>query len=175
MAPLPETDLAVETHHLAENGEIPNNPALPLLVYRGALPLDGDAAAECERIFAANGWPPAWRDGIYPYHHYHATAHEALGIVRGEARVRFGGEGGPVVEVRAGDVVVVPAGVGHKSEGASGDLLVVGAYPDGRDEPDLCTGKPEERERARARIPLVARPAADPVFGAAGPLIEAWR
>jgi len=34
---------------------------------------------------------------------------------------------GPVVVVRAGDIVVIPAGVGRKNEGASKDLLVVGA------------------------------------------------
>jgi uncharacterized protein YjlB len=171
-----ERDAAtVETYRLEENGAIPNNAELPLLVYRAVLPQGGDPAAACEELFRRNGWGGGWRDGIFSYHHFHATAHEALGIVRGGARVRFGGEGGPVMEVRAGDVVVVPAGVAHKNEGASGDLLVVGAYPDGRDRPDLCTGKPEERERARARIPLVARPAADPVFGAAGPLVEAWR
>jgi uncharacterized protein YjlB len=164
----------VEAYRLAENGEIPNNPELPLLVYRAALPPGEDPAAACEALFRRHGWGGGWRDGVYSYHHYHATAHEALGIVRGEARLRFGGEGGPVVAVRAGDVVVVPAGVAHKNEGASGDLLVVGAYPDGRDEPDMCTGRPGEIERARTRIAGVARPAADPVFGAGGPLLKEW-
>jgi uncharacterized protein YjlB len=175
MAHTPDAALAVETHRLAANGEIPNNPALPLLVYRGVLPLEGDPAAQCEQIFAGNGWPPAWRDGIYPYHHYPATAHEALGIVRGRARVRFGGAGGPVVEVSAGDVVVIPAGVGHKKESASDDLLVVGAYPDGRDEPDIRRGEPGERAAAAADVARVPLPAADPVAGMAGPLMGAWR
>jgi uncharacterized protein YjlB len=75
--------------------------------------------------------------------------------------------------VRAGDVVVVPAGVGHKKESASADLLVIGAYPDGRG-PDLCTGKSDERPRALANIAKVLVPDADPVFGQAGPLIDAW-
>ena len=42
-----------------DDGTIPNS-RLPLLVYRAAVPAD---AAAIERIFAANRWPPAWRDG----------------------------------------------------------------------------------------------------------------
>ncbi|HLI12877.1 MAG TPA: cupin domain-containing protein [Alphaproteobacteria bacterium] len=165
----------LESFRLADDGHIPNNAALPLVVYRNVLPLDGaDPAAACEALFAENDWNGGWRDGIYPYHHYHATTHEALGIVRGEARVRFGGEAGPVVTVRAGDVVVIPAGVGHKSEGATGDLLVVGAYPGGR-EPDMCTGRGDTRLRALASIAHVPLPAADPVYGVKGPLLGAWR
>ena len=180
-APESAVAAAVETYRLVDDGRIPNNPDLPLLVYRGVLPpgaADGNAAAAaCEALFRRHGWGGGWRNGIYAYHHYHATAHEALGIARGEVRVRFGGEAGPVVAVRAGDVVVVPAGVGHKKESASADLLVVGAYPetDGRAaKPDMCTGEPGERERARERIRRVARPASDPVFGADGPLVKVW-
>lgn len=164
----------IETYPLAPDGEIPNNPDLPLLVYRGAIAPGDDRAAACESLFARNGWGGGWRDGIFPYHHFHSNAHEALGIARGEARVRFGGPAGPVVSVRAGDVVIVPAGVAHKNEGASADLLVIGAYPEGR-APDLLTGKPGDRQRAVEAIRRVPRPAADPVFGAAGPLLEHWR
>jgi hypothetical protein len=64
----------VETHRFAENGTVPNS-RLPLVVYRGALPDDGDRAAACEQMFARNGWPDSWRNGIYPFHHYHSTAH----------------------------------------------------------------------------------------------------
>ena len=97
----------------------------------------------------SNGWGGSWRNGIFPFHHYHSTSHEVLGIARGSARVRFGGEKGQTVEVAAGDVVVIPAGVGHKNEGSSPDLLVIGAYPEGRDY-DLCRGEPG-RAAARAR------------------------
>lgn len=165
----------VEQHRLSANGEIPNNAALPLLVYRGAIATDGDAAARCEAVFARNGWPPAWRNGVYPYHHYHATAHEALGVVAGTAEVRFGGDGGPVVAIAAGDVVVIPAGVAHKRESASRDLLIVGAYPAEGGEPDIRTGKPGERARSEQRIAQVPVPASDPVAGAGGPLVAAWR
>jgi uncharacterized protein YjlB len=164
----------IETHLLRDDGRIPNNPVRPLLVYRSALPLDGrDPAADCEAIFTRNDWGNGWRNGVYSYHHYHATAHEVLGIVRGEARVRFGGDAGPVVAVRAGDVVVIPAGVGHKNEGASPDLLVIGAYPAGT-APDRWTDRSADRERAIALIRKVPMPARDPLYGEGGPLIEQW-
>src|SRR5262245_48603087 len=121
----------VETYRFADDGVVPNS-RLPVVVYRAALPASGDRAAQCEAMFARNGWPDAWRNGIYGHHHFHSTAHEVLGIARGQARVRLGGEGGETVEIAAGDVVVIPAGVAHKREVASADLLVIGAYPAGR-------------------------------------------
>jgi uncharacterized protein YjlB len=161
-------------HLFADDGSIPNNPRLPLLVYPGALSLpDDDPAATCEAVFAANDWGGSWRNGIYPFPHYHSTAHEVLGICRGEASARFGGEVGIELTVRAGDVVVIPAGVGHQNLGSSPDLLVVGAYPR-RQRFDLCRGRPEERPHALENIARVPLPAADPVYGADGPLVEHW-
>ena len=110
----------------------PLNPRLPLVVYRGVLESGPGAAASCETLFAGNGWSGGWRGGVYPYHHYHSTAHEALGIVAGSAKVRLGGDSGTLIDLHAGDVVVIPAGVAHKGEAASPDLLIVGAYPGGR-------------------------------------------
>src|SRR5271169_152575 len=163
-----------ELYRIEENSYIPNNGMLPLLLYRGGLSLSGDdPAADCQALFAQNNWGGGWRNGIYSYHHYHATTHEVLGIVRGAAHVRFGGEGGPVVTVGAGDVVVIPAGVGHKNEDASKDLLVVGAYPDGR-KPDMCNEASEDRERAVENIRRVPVPTLDPVYGADGSLVEHW-
>ena len=166
-------EATIELYRLADDGAIPNNAALPLIVYRGALPPSGDVAATFETLFARNGWSGGWRADIFAYHHYHSTAHEVLGIASGQARVRFGGEGGESVEVRTGDVVVVPAGVGHKRESASADLVVVGAYPEGR-RPDLNTGNSGERPRVLANISRLPVPAADPVFGETGPLTRPW-
>ena len=161
-------------HLFADAGGIPNNPTLPFLVYPGALSLsDRDPAATCEAVFAANGWGGSWRDGIYPFPHYHSTAHEVLGVCRGEARVRFGGDVGIELTVRAGDVVVLPAGVGHQNLGASPDLLVVGAYPRGQSF-DLCRGRPEERPQALENIARVPLPDWDPLYGAEGPLVQHW-
>src|SRR5258708_30699555 len=120
----------VDQYLFRDDGKIPNNRDLPLLIYRGVLDHDGnDPAARCESLFARNHWRDAWRNGIYNYDHFHATTPEVLGIVRAHVQVRFGGEAGLIVEIEAGDVVVIPAGVGHKNMGASGDLLGVGADP----------------------------------------------
>jgi uncharacterized protein YjlB len=164
----------IEEHWFADDGVVPNNPRLPLVIYRGALDTGPEAATACEQLFAGNGWSGGWRGGVYPYHHYHSTAHEALGIVAGSANVRLGGDSGDVVEVNAGDAVVIPAGVAHKGEVASPDLLIVGAYPGGRG-PDLQIPGKGERERALANIAAVPLPATDPVCGKSGPVVERWQ
>jgi uncharacterized protein YjlB len=153
-----------------DDGAIPNS-RLPLLVYRGAVQAD---AAGIERVFAANRWPPAWRNGVHPFHHFHSSAHEVLGVARGEVSVLFGGPGGKVLTVRAGDVVVVPAGVAHCNQGQSGDLLIVGAYPDNAPNPDLRRGKPDEHDAAKRAADAVPLPVADPVTGADGALPRLW-
>src|SRR5260370_41423756 len=127
----------IETYRFTDDGIVPNNPALPLVVYRRALPAAGDRASACERMFAQHGWPDSWRNGIYGHHHYPSTAHEVLGIARGNAKVRLGGEGGQTVALDAGDVVVIPAGVAHKREGASSGLPVIRAHPRTQ-HPDNC-------------------------------------
>src|SRR3984957_13712091 len=142
-----------------DDGTIPNS-RLPLLVYRDAVPAD---AAAIEQTFGANRWPPAWRNGVHPFHHFHSTAHEVLGVARGEASVLFGGPGGTVLKVQAGDVVVVPAGVAHRNQGQSNDLLIVGAYPENGPGPDLRRGKPEEPDAAKRAVEGVPLPAKDPI------------
>jgi uncharacterized protein YjlB len=164
---------AIETYRFADDGVVPNN-TLPLVVYRGALHDSGDRAAACEAMFARHAWPDAWRNGIHGHHHYHSTAHEVLGIARGSARVRLGGENGQTVDLAAGDVVVIPAGVAHKREAASGDLLVIGAYPRGQ-HPDTCRAEPAGHASAVANIAAVKLPDADPVTGRAAPLLDRWR
>jgi uncharacterized protein YjlB len=165
----------VAAHTSQDDGTYPNNESLALLAYRGALELSGpDPAALFERLLAANGWGGSWRNGVYGFHHYHSTAHEVLGVYGGTARVQFGGEEGVVVEVQAGDVVVIPAGVAHKNLGASRDFWVVGAYPRGQ-SPDMNYGREGERPRADERIARVPLPAADPVYGDSGPLVEYWK
>jgi uncharacterized protein YjlB len=152
------------------DGAIPNS-RLPLLVYRGAVPAD---AAAIERVFTGNRWPAAWRDGVHPFHHFHSTAHEVLGVARGEASVLFGGPNGTVLTVRAGDVVVVPAGVAHCNQGQSSDLLIVGAYPDNGPGPDLRRGRPGEHDAAARAVAAVPVPGADPVLGLDGGLVRLW-
>ena len=160
---------------LADDGLFPNNPVLPLLLYSGVLlPFGEDPAAEVEARFAENGWPPAWRNGVFDFHHYHSEAHEALGVYGGSAKVQFGGPGGPVIDIKAGDVAVLPAGTAHRLIEASRDFAVVGAYPSGQ-HPDMCYGKPGELPGAVKRIALVPMPKTDPVLGRDGGIVSIWR
>jgi len=153
-----------------DDGAVPNNPALPMLVYRGAIDVAGSADPESaiEKIFAANGWGHGqWRDGIFPFVHYHSMIHEALGIARGSARVRFGGAQGEELALQAGDVAVLPAGTGHQRLSDGAGLVVIGAYPP-QGTYDLCRGSKPEHEKALRTIPLVPVPASDPVRGQSG-------
>ena len=158
-----------ETYHFADDGRFPNS-ALPLLVYRRALPPD---PAAMERMFAAHDWSNGWRDGIFGYHHFHSIAHEVLGIAAGEVRVAFGGPAGREVTVRAGDAVIIPAGVAHRNMGQSANLLVIGAYPGGSDY-DIRRGEPAEHAVAMRAIAAVPLPASDPVLGLHGRLLRLW-
>lgn len=160
---------APETYLLADDGMFPNSP-LPVLVYRGVLATP--EAAAFERVFEANGWSSSWRNGLYTVHHYHSTAHEVLGIYGGRVTARLGGERGRSVTLAAGDVAVIPAGVAHKNDGASGDFRVVGAYPLGT-SPDMQYGKPGERPATDRNIARVGLPTADPVRG--GALAPLWK
>ena len=159
---------------LPADGAFPNNPRLPLLLYVGAfLPFGEDPAGEVEDRFTSNGWPAAWRNGVYDFQHYHAEAHEVLGVYRGSAKVQFGGPNGPVIDIKAGDAALLPAGTTHKLIEASRDFAVVGAYPPGQG-PDMCYGKPGERPGADELIAQVPLPEIDPVFGREGGLVDAW-
>jgi len=164
------------TINFTDDGFVPNNPRLPFLLYRGAIDFLGspDPEGVIERVFRSSGWGSMWRNGIFPYVHYHSMIHEGMGIARGRAKVRFGGANGREVDLTQGDVAVLPAGTGHQSVWASPDLMVIGAYPkSGRY--DLCRGSKAERDKAVESIPNVPLPDTDPVFGREGPLLRLWR
>jgi len=168
-------DPAVIAHLLAPSGAIPNHRRWPLLVYPGAVALAApDPATVFEKLFDDHEWPAAWRNGVYPFHHFHCDAHEALGVYSGEVTVQFGGDGGVVITARAGDVIVLPAGTGHKKLSSRGTLGIVGAYPAGQ-SPDMCTPMLSSSKRSASAVARVVLPQCDPVYGAGGPLFAHWK
>lgn len=166
--------MALEQFTPEPGDPIPNNSRLPVLIWRDALGPAGRSPdpEEVAARFAFNGWPARWRGGVFDYDHYHTTAHEALGCVSGHATLRIGGPQGRDVILRAGDALALPAGTGHRRIEASGDFLVVGAYPDGqdwdirRDAPDAATLE---------RIAAVPAPPRDPLEGGSGATTRLWR
>lgn len=158
-------------------GGIPNNPRLPVLIYKRAGHQAAAKSAEnlaswYETTWLKHGWRAAWRYGVYEFPHYHSTAHEILGVYRGSATLRLGGESGVTVVAEAGDVIVLPAGTGHQNLGSSADFHVVGGYPEGQSA-DLLRGRTGERPAADERIAKVPLPTGDPL-SAKGPLSREW-
>lgn len=167
------------TFTFGDAGAIPNNPRLPVLIYRRAGAAenvrDPEALARWfENTWPKHGWRAAWRWGVYGFPHYHSTAHEVLGVYRGQASLRLGDRAGATLIVQAGDLIVLPAGTAHQNLGASADFHVVGGYPSGQDA-DLLRGEPGERPAADERIAKVPLPKGDPIGGADGALVKEWK
>ena len=169
-----EKEIEVKPYSFGDDGGIPNNPELPLLVYAQALPDEARDPSSCKELLAGNGWGGAWINGVFSYHHYHSNAHEVLAVVGGSASLIFGGPEGETVEVASGDVVVIPTGVGHCNAGSDGGFKIVGAYPRGQEGYDIKTGEPDERPEALENIRRTRLPQADPLFGEGGPLTRRW-
>jgi uncharacterized protein YjlB len=154
--------LLLTTYQFNDDGTIPNNP-LPVLLY-GQVCEVADQAAWFERQFHRNGWTNNWRDIILPYDHFHSTTHEVLGVAKGTVVLQLGGRKGREVRVRPGDVLVLPAGVGHCALPGEGDYEIVGGYPNGRAW-DLLRGSLAERTDALPHIKALPIPATDPFLG----------
>lgn len=140
----------------------PNN-TLPVRLYRGAVEGD-DLASTIEQLFQRNGWQGTWRNGIFDYHHFHATAHEVLGCSRGWVEVLLGGPNGEVVKLTAGDIALLPAGTSHQNVGHSNDYQIIGGYPPGQSA-DMEYGDDDHWDDVLESISKVPLPATDPVSG----------
>jgi uncharacterized protein YjlB len=96
-----------------------------------------------------------------------------IGILEGHATVQLGGPLGKTFTLTSGDVLLLPAGTGHKALDTSLHFRVIGAYPNGQDY-DTLIGQTSERPENLQRIRQVIRPGQDPVLGDHGPLFEHW-
>ncbi|KXJ89521.1 RmlC-like cupin domain-containing protein [Microdochium bolleyi] len=182
----PRAAVRVTKHHIPAHGLVPNTSIQhkPLLHYHGAFNRDTPSlAAAVEAHLASVGVvDPQWRYTMYATTHFHSTTHEVLVVSRGSARLCFGGEGNPgayTPRVERGDVVVVPAGVGHRlvedlaEGGGSGweSFEMVGSYPRGGRPWDMCYGKAGEEEKVEA-IRDLGWFTRDPIYGDDGPATE---
>ncbi|WP_078060131.1 MULTISPECIES: cupin domain-containing protein [Gracilibacillus] len=155
---------------LYENdGFIPNHPSYPLLLYKKVLTSEDDP----KHILTHNNWLGAWQGTVAPFHHFHSNTHEVLVVTNGTALLQLGGERGDKVQVEQGDVVILPAGFGHKLLESSVDFAVIGAYPNGKSY-DFCYGNESNRSEQIENIKHVPLPDADPLFGEKGPLFSYW-
>ena len=159
---------------LKENGFFPNNEMLPVVIYKQVFNFTGaDPAAMIEDLLLKNNWGRSWRNGIYDYHHYHSTAHEALGVYSGWAEVQLGGPGYQPLKIEKGDLIILPVGTAHKKIKAGNGFAVVGAYPD-KQKYDMNYGKEDEFKQSKENIKKVPLPGNDPVFGKDGELSSLW-
>ena len=148
---------------------IPNHASFPVLVYRGVPAAAGGDADAVRARYADHGGGGTWVDGVFDCHHFHSTSHEVLAVIAGGATLELGGPQGKAFEVAAGDVLVLPAGTGHRRASARAGFAVVGGYPAGQEDYDLLR---EATPEARDRIAALPPPPDDPVGGDG---VAGWR
>ncbi|KAF1850629.1 uncharacterized protein K460DRAFT_372827 [Cucurbitaria berberidis CBS 394.84] len=170
----PLSSLRLNAHYVPSYSHLPNTSTHnnPLLIYHSAFPAS-TSPSTLESHLPKNGLAPQWRYTMYSQTHFHSTTHEVLCVFSGRAALLFGGEANPgkvETEVKAGDMIVVPAGVGHRLlEDLDGGFQMVGAYPKGCSW-DMCYGKEGEEQAARA-VAGVNWFVKDPLYGDDGPVL----
>jgi uncharacterized protein YjlB len=168
---IPETK--IHQYIVVDNGEFPNS-ILPVVLYRQALHLPMFFASQSVKdLLLENGWGNNWRGGIFTYHHYHSNTHEVLAVIKGKTRLVLGGDGGEIVKIEKGDVIIIPAGVAHRNIGEETAVTCIAGYPGGTNY-DMQLGRPGERPAADKRIEDLAFPSSGPVQGIKDPLLDIW-
>lgn len=119
---------------------------------------------------------------MYTQQHYHSNTNEILVVVSDRrAELCFGGSdseengGKVVVEVGKGDVMIVPAGVGHallRELDGKGRFEMVGSYPVGAEGWDMCTGQDGEKNERWKNVEKVGWFKRDPIYGDEGPVLD---
>ncbi|KPI43616.1 uncharacterized protein AB675_6840 [Cyphellophora attinorum] len=166
--------LKVSTHQIPAFKGLPNTSISnkPLMIFHGAFPTA--SASQIEKHLTDTGVvTPQWRYTMYSDTHFHSTTHEVLVISSGSAKCCFGGEenSGRVEPVlQKGDVVVIPAGVGHRLLEDHGAFQMIGSYPQ-RHSWDMCYGRKGEEKKVEG-IAKLAWFTRDPVYGDDGPTLH---
>ncbi|KAI1098128.1 RmlC-like cupin domain-containing protein [Jackrogersella minutella] len=177
LCPTPLSSLRISRHSIPAYNHIPNTSIQnkSLLHYHEAFPpLNLTASAIESHLTAVGVVEPQWRFSMYSTTHFHSTTHEVLCISQGKARLCFGGEENPErveKEVVPGDVLILPAGVGHRLfQDLTDDFEMVGSYPTGYSW-DMCYGKEGEEAEIRSigKLPWFER---DPIYGDEGPVLD---
>ncbi|GAA5890770.1 hypothetical protein JCM5296_004836 [Sporobolomyces johnsonii] len=173
----PLSQLRTSSHQLPAHGRLPNTSLQhrPLLIYHGAFPASSCTASSIEaHLTAVGAVVPHWRFSMYPTTHFHSTSHEVLCVSSGRAELSFGGDDNPGrvrVVAGKGDVIVVPAGVGHRLVEDLEDQTfeMVGSYPPGCSW-DMCYGREGEGDKSEAikKLEWFKR---DPIYGEEGPAL----
>lgn len=171
----PPSVLQVACRQIPSWGRIPNTSiqSKPLMIYHGAF--NATAAELTQRLEAVGEVMPQWVYTMYCQTHFHSTTNEVLAVVAGRARLCFGGEDNPnrfEPTVQRGDLIIVPAGVGHRLLDDEGQepFKMVGSYP--RDKQwDMCYGQPGEEGKIKG-IRNVAWFHRDPLYGDNGPSLH---
>ena len=166
-------DVQITARQIAAYQRIPNTSvqSKPLMVYHKAF---NASASELSKLFEkAGAVVPQWTYGMYNFTHYHSTTHEVLGVISGRATLCFGGELNPdrfEHTVESGDLIIVPAGVGHRRLDDGGAFKMVGAYPPHKHW-DMCYGRPGEEANLKniANQPWFQL---DPLYGKDGPALH---
>jgi uncharacterized protein YjlB len=161
--------------HLPDHCRFPNaSSGLPVVFYR---PFDTDKtaldASAIEALVSQHGFKPQWRYPMFDFDHFHSTTHELLVPFRGRATLVLGGT--ESIDVKAGDVILLPAGVAHRAEKTEGEFYMVGSYPSGAKQWDTCRGG-EEGVEDRIKKLQTGGVNMDPVYGLEkdAPVMRAW-
>lgn len=173
----PLSSLRVSKHQIPAHGLTPNTSLQekPLLIYHSAFEPARSSASTIESHISSVGVvTPQWQYSMYPTTHFHSNTHEVLCVSGGKARLCFGGEDNegrvePVVE--KGDVMIVPAGLGHRLlQDLSSGFEMVGCYPPGK-QWDMCYGREGEESRVEG-IRDLKWFKRDPIYGEQGPCLD---
>ena len=161
-----------QTFFFTDDGIIPNSH-LPV-VYYSQVAKNENLADWFENKFKENNWENNWRNTVLSYDHFHSNTHEVLALCGGTVSLKIGGKQGKVLDLSSGDVLIIPAGIGHYSVSNHTDYEFMGGYPDGNNW-DLRTGFLQKRQEILANLAQVDLPKTDPIFGETGLLIRLWK